>query len=563
MTPTLEIALFVLAFCGAFVSGLVGVGGAIVMIPLLYYVPPLLGAGELPLTVVAGLSMTQVLAAAAMGTWSHGRYALVHRGLALTGGAAMAVGSLVGAVLTSHVSGRVLLVTFALMTTIALPLMFVSPADPAGGDDRAHDHASTAPSWSRSSGSSASWPGSSGRAGRSSLVPVLVGVLRLPMRLGIGTSLAMVGMSALTGFLGKALTGQVPLWPAVTVVLGSLTGAPLGGRVEPARAGAGPARRARGHHRAGHAARLVRRDHSPRRPMRYGFVIDQRKCIGCHACTVACKEENQVPLGVNRTWVKYIEKGTFPDTRRYFTVMRCNHCDNAPCVTICPTVALYRRPDGIVDFDGARCIGCKSCMQACPYDALYIDPGDEDRGQVPLLRPPRGGRGSSRPASSCARSRPSCPAISTIPAARSRGSSPRSRPRCASRSRGRGRSSSTWARRPPRSPRRCRSGAAGYLFSQVGQHPEPGPAEPPAWRPPRRRSAATDRVDLLALARTVYDVAHPERPWGWKVAAYLWTKSIAAGAFLVAALGIGAGFLTADALTGLAAPAIGLALPAA
>jgi len=108
--------------------------------------------------------------------------------------------------------------------------------------------------------------------------------------------------------------------------------------------------------------------------MRYGFVIDQRKCIGCHACTVACKEENQVPLGVNRTWVKYIEKGTFPDTRRYFSVMRCNHCDNAPCVTICPTVALYRRPDGIVDFDGERCIGCKSCMQACPYDALYIDP---------------------------------------------------------------------------------------------------------------------------------------------------------------------------------------------
>jgi len=108
--------------------------------------------------------------------------------------------------------------------------------------------------------------------------------------------------------------------------------------------------------------------------VRYGFVIDQRKCIGCHACTVACKEENQVPLGVNRTWVKYIEKGVFPDTRRYFTVIRCNHCDNAPCVTICPTVALYRRPDGIVDFDGARCIGCKSCMQACPYDALYIDP---------------------------------------------------------------------------------------------------------------------------------------------------------------------------------------------
>ena len=108
--------------------------------------------------------------------------------------------------------------------------------------------------------------------------------------------------------------------------------------------------------------------------MRYGFVIDQRRCIGCHACTVACKEENRVPLGAFRTWVKYVERGTFPQTRRYFSVLRCNHCDDAPCVTICPTVALYRRSDGIVDFDGERCIGCKSCMQACPYDALYMDP---------------------------------------------------------------------------------------------------------------------------------------------------------------------------------------------
>ncbi len=108
--------------------------------------------------------------------------------------------------------------------------------------------------------------------------------------------------------------------------------------------------------------------------MQYGFVIDQHKCIGCHACTVACKTEHDVPLGVNRTWVKYIEKGGWPDTKRFFSVMRCNHCSNAPCVGICPTSALFIRKDGIVDFDTSRCIGCKSCMQACPYDALYIDP---------------------------------------------------------------------------------------------------------------------------------------------------------------------------------------------
>ncbi len=108
--------------------------------------------------------------------------------------------------------------------------------------------------------------------------------------------------------------------------------------------------------------------------MKYGFVIDNRKCIGCHACTVACKSEHDVPIGVNRTWVKQTEKGEFPNTRRVFSVSRCNHCTDAPCVEICPVEALFVRDDGIVDFNNDRCIGCKSCMQACPYDALYIDP---------------------------------------------------------------------------------------------------------------------------------------------------------------------------------------------
>ena len=108
--------------------------------------------------------------------------------------------------------------------------------------------------------------------------------------------------------------------------------------------------------------------------MKYGFVIDNRMCIGCHACTVACKSEHDVSIGVNRTHVKYIEKGVFPNSTREFSVHRCNHCTDAPCVEICPTTALYSRSDGIVDFDNDRCIGCKSCMQACPYDALYIDP---------------------------------------------------------------------------------------------------------------------------------------------------------------------------------------------
>jgi len=108
--------------------------------------------------------------------------------------------------------------------------------------------------------------------------------------------------------------------------------------------------------------------------MNYGFVIDNRSCIGCHACSTACKSENQVPLGVNRTWVKYTETGRYPETQRHFQVTRCNHCENPPCVTICPVSAMYQQADGIVTFDGDACIGCKACLQACPYDAIYIDP---------------------------------------------------------------------------------------------------------------------------------------------------------------------------------------------
>jgi len=258
--------------------------------------------------------------------------------------------------------------------------------------------------------------------------------------------------------------------------------------------------------------------------LNYGFVIDNRRCIGCHACSVACKAEHEVPLGVARTWVKYVEKGAFPHTRRTFQVTRCNHCDDAPCVEICPTSALFRRHDGIVDFDGGRCIGCKACMQGCPYDALYIDPATETAAKCNFcahrvevgLEPP------------CVTV---CPTQAIV----------------AGDLEDRGAHIAELTARLPMQVRKPEKGTrpkvfyvegdaaslvpsaapppSDYMWAQSPQAPFPAAGWPAAW--PTEASAP----------RRTYGVAEQHRnSWGFKVSAYLWTKSLAAGAFLVPAV---------------------------
>lgn len=106
------------------------------------------------------------------------------------------------------------------------------------------------------------------------------------------------------------------------------------------------------------------------------MVIDLQKCIGCKACTVACNTENNLPPGVLYRPVMEEERGTFPHVRRTFIPRPCMHCDNPPCVEVCPVKATTKRPDGIVDMDYSVCIGCRNCMAACPYGARTFDFGD-------------------------------------------------------------------------------------------------------------------------------------------------------------------------------------------
>lgn len=104
---------------------------------------------------------------------------------------------------------------------------------------------------------------------------------------------------------------------------------------------------------------------------RWGMVIDLNRCVGCHSCTVACKEENFLPPGIFWNRVFDLETGTFPAVRRTFLPRPCMHCEQAPCVDACPTRATAKREDGIVSIDYERCIGCRYCMIACPYDSRF------------------------------------------------------------------------------------------------------------------------------------------------------------------------------------------------
>ena len=270
--------------------------------------------------------------------------------------------------------------------------------------------------------------------------------------------------------------------------------------------------------------------------IKWAKVIDNTRCIGCHACTTACKSENIVPLGVTRTYVKHVDIGTFPQARRAHQVTRCNQCAHAPCVTACPTTAMFKRADGIVDFDKSICIGCKACMAACPYDAIFINPEDH----------------SAEKCNFCAHRidiglEPACVVVCPTQAILigDMNDSTSYVAQIVNRE-------SVNVRRPEKEtlPKLFYKGAhQATLDPLAARRPDNGLF---MWSEQLEDSGHVvsgnpNYNNSSAAALLSYDVSHAI-PWDWKVSLYTWTKGIAAGAYLVPLLLVLVGYLRPESV---------------
>jgi Fe-S-cluster-containing dehydrogenase component/formate-dependent nitrite reductase membrane component NrfD len=271
--------------------------------------------------------------------------------------------------------------------------------------------------------------------------------------------------------------------------------------------------------------------------IRWGKVVDHESCIGCHACSTACKSENEVPLSVNRTYVKYVDVGEFPEARRAFQVTRCNQCADSPCTAACPTAAMFARDDGIVDFDKSICIGCKACMAACPYDAIFINPEDH----------------SAEKCNFCAHRvdvglEPACVVVCPTEAIMI-GDLNDSGSRVAQMVH----REAVAVRRPEKAtgPKLYYRGAhQATLDPLAARRPEGGlfmwseqlaaSAEGGNGGPEMVVAGHPDQPNSSAAALLSYDVPH-RIPWDWKVSLYTLTKSIATGAYLAMLLAASSG----------------------
>ncbi|WP_312116036.1 sulfite exporter TauE/SafE family protein [Brevibacillus reuszeri] len=222
-----------LGFIGSFFSGLLGIGGAIINYPLLLFIPALLGVAHFSAQEVSSISMFQVFFASLSGVLAFRKRngkgsALIHKGLVKDMGASILIGSLLGGFISKFLSSESINLVYGILAIIAVVLMLIK--------NKGNEEAGSDVVYSRliaivSAFSVGIVSGIVGAGGAFILIPIMLTVLKIPTRVTIASSLAIVFISAIGGVLGKLTTGHIPLLPVLFTVIGSVLGAPLGSRV--------------------------------------------------------------------------------------------------------------------------------------------------------------------------------------------------------------------------------------------------------------------------------------------------------------------------------------------
>lgn len=224
----LALTVGLLGIFGGFISGLLGIGGGILMAPLLLYVPSLLGVGTLGMHAVAGLTIAQGLAGCLSGVLIHHRHRFVNRRLVLFMGVPISAAAWLGSILSKIAAETLLLGLFGLLAFVAAAMMFIPKRETEEYPDATKLHFSI-PAAVLIASVVGFLGGLVGQGGSFILIPMMLTVLKIPTRIAVGSNLGIVLFSSLAGFIGKWMTGQIPLVLALALVIGVLPGAQLGG----------------------------------------------------------------------------------------------------------------------------------------------------------------------------------------------------------------------------------------------------------------------------------------------------------------------------------------------
>ena len=227
MELDLFVCLFILGLFGGFISGLLGIGGGIIMVPLLLYVPPLFNIAMLDMRTVAGITAVQSFAGALSGAFGHKRYNRISTSLALIMGGSMAVSSLIGSILSKYTSSEVMLMVFASMAIASVVMMFI-PKPEVGDTLEAHEITFNKPLAAVIGITIGLMAGIIGQGGAFLFIPAMLFLLHIPTRVAIGTALAIGIASSIAVLIGRMGTNQIPYTMSAVLVIGVLLGAQLG-----------------------------------------------------------------------------------------------------------------------------------------------------------------------------------------------------------------------------------------------------------------------------------------------------------------------------------------------